>query len=109
MNDLSARIQRSLASAPEERKLAGVIGGLLYPMAALTLPFYTVLPGLTHDHAPQILAIAAAALVWGLLSALVIDWQRLAWWWSHLLTIVGLIMIALVIAASGGARSPAWV
>jgi diguanylate cyclase (GGDEF)-like protein len=109
MNDFSARIERSLASAPEERRLAGCSGGVLYLMAAVTLPLYTVLPGVTHAHAPQILAIAAVALVWGLLSALVIDWQRLAWWWSHVLTIVGLIVIALVAAASGGAQSPAWV
>jgi diguanylate cyclase (GGDEF)-like protein len=108
-NDLSARIERSFASASEERQFAGLIGGGLYLLGAVTLPLFTVLPGVTHAHSAQILALAGLSLTWGLCSALVINWPRLAWWWDHVFTIVGLVVIALVSAASGGAQSPAWV
>ena len=108
-NDLSARIERRFAPASEERTFAGLIGGVLYLLGALTLPLFTVLSGVTHAHSAQILALSAVTLTWGLFSALVIPWHRLAWWWSHVFTIVGLVVIALASAASGGAQSPAWV
>ena len=109
MNHVSARIERWLASAPEERRFAGLIGGALYLMGASTVALFTVLPGVTHHHSGQILGLAAVALVVGLVSILVVHWHRLAWWWGHALTLFGLALIALAAAASGGALSPAWV
>lgn len=109
MNDVAGRIERRLASAVEERRLAGLIGGVLYLMGAVTISLFTVLPGVTHQHSGQILALAGAALIAGLVSVLMIQWQRLAWWWGHALTVFALVLIALAAAASGGALSPAWV
>jgi diguanylate cyclase (GGDEF)-like protein len=109
MNDVAARLERRLASAPEERRFSGLVGGVLYLMGASTFALFTILPGVTHRHSGQVLAIAGVALITGLVAVLVVQWHRLAWWWGHALTLFGLVLIALAAGASGGALSPAWV
>lgn len=94
---------------PDERRLAGVVGGMLFLVGALTLPLLLMLPGVTHAHRGSVLAITVVTLAWGASSAVAIDWWRAPRWLIHLTPAGGLVLIALAIAATGGADSPAWI
>jgi diguanylate cyclase (GGDEF)-like protein len=103
------RLARLAAVPAEERPLAGLTGGVVYILGGLTLAFLTVLPGVTHAHATVLLAVAGAAGLWGVGSILAIDWNKAPWWLVHLSTTTALGVIAVAVACSGGAVSPAWV
>jgi diguanylate cyclase (GGDEF)-like protein len=93
----------------EERELAGRTSGALYGLGGLTLVLLTVLPGVTHAHRELLLLCAAGACGWGLCQALVIDWNRTPWWLIHVSNTASLALIAVIVASTGGGRSPAWV
>lgn len=93
----------------EERDLAGRTSGLLYILGGLTLVLLTVLPGVTHAHRDLLYGCALAAVVWGLWQAVAINWNRVPWWLIHVSNIASLALIAILVASTGGGRSPAWV
>jgi diguanylate cyclase (GGDEF)-like protein len=98
-----------VAIDPVERNLAGRVSGLLYAVGGLTLWTFLVLPGVDHSHPAWIIAISAGALAWGLCSLFLIDWTRAPAWLIHASSVAGLVVIAAVVASSGGARSPGWI
>ena len=104
---------RSAASAAavdrEERDLAGRTSGLLYVLGGLTIVLLTVLPGVTHAHRVLLYGCALGAVVWGSLQVVAIDWDRAPWWLIHVSNIASLALIGVVVGATGGGRSPAWV
>jgi diguanylate cyclase (GGDEF)-like protein len=93
----------------DERRLSGVVSGVLYAAGGVTLPSFLVLPGVTHAHWAALVAISSACLLWGLCSILAVDWNRAPIWLTHVSTGVGVALIAAAIASSGAAGSPAWV
>ncbi len=95
--------------APEERRLAGLVNGVLHLLAGLTLALFFVLPGVSHHHPAALLITAGLALAWGACSPLVIDWRQAPSWPFHLTTCVAFAGVAIVVASSGGATSPAWI
>ena len=103
------RLARAGRVEPDEKRLAGVLGGLLYLIGAVTLALLAVLPGVTHAHRGSVLGLAAITLIWALFSIVVIDWRRAPNWLIHLSPAGGLVVIALAIASTGGAGSPAWI
>lgn len=105
LRGLAARI----AVAPEERALAGVVVGVFYVIGAVTLVPLIVLGTGPHYHPTVLIVIAGVAFAWGICSLLVIDWERAPPILIHLTVMGGLGLIAAAVAASGGARSPAWV
>src|SRR2546421_7331293 len=98
----------SIAVAAEERRLAGLISGVLYLMGAVTLAALTILPGVTHVHSTMVLALACVTGIWGFCSLRAIDWDRAPVWLIHLSNLAGLAIIAMSVASTGGAESPAW-
>jgi len=92
--------------APEERRLAGSVSGAFFIIGGLTVLPLTLLPGVSHTHTPELLALAAGACVWGACSLLVVDWNRTPPVVLHLSVIAGLGLIAVAVASSGGATSP---
>jgi diguanylate cyclase (GGDEF)-like protein len=81
----------------------------LYILGGLTVALLTVLPGVTHAHRALLYGCALGAIVWGLSQAVAINWDRAPWWLIHVSNIASLALIAVVVAATGGGRSPAWV
>jgi diguanylate cyclase (GGDEF)-like protein len=101
----SARI----AVAVEERALAGTVCGAFYLIGALTLVPLVALVSGPHYHPTVLIVLAAVALVWGLCQLLVVDWDRAPLILIHVSVTAGLGIVIAAVAASGGARSPAWV
>src|SRR5438270_2744371 len=97
------------AVASEERQLAGRVIGAMFLIGGLSCAPLAVLPGISHAHASQLLAVAAVAAAWGLCSLLLVDWQRAPQALIHLSALGGLAAIAVAVASSGGATSPAWI
>jgi len=95
--------------APEERRLAGMISGVLYALGGVTLALYLVLPDVTEAHRAAVVAIAAAAIIWGLGSVFAVDWRNAPTWLIHIAQVAALALIAVGVASTGGATSPAWV
>ena len=89
--------------------LSGRISGVLYVMGGLTFALTLALPGTRRVHAGWVLALAAAAVVWGTLSLWAIDWQRRRPALMHGSIIAACAMIAGGTAATGGANSLAWI
>src|SRR5437764_8847372 len=109
LGSLRPRLAAATMVAPEERSLAGVVSGVLYAVGGLTLAPSAVLPGVTHAHWIALLAIAAVAVVWGLISGLVIHWLLAPPWLIHVSNTAAFGVIGAAVASSGGARSPAWI
>jgi diguanylate cyclase (GGDEF)-like protein/putative nucleotidyltransferase with HDIG domain len=93
--------------APQQRRLAGLLSGVLYGGGAITLALCTVLPGLSHVHQNDVLIISGVALAWALASIFLVDWQRAPGWLTHVSCTLALPLIALAVASSGGGDSPA--
>jgi diguanylate cyclase (GGDEF)-like protein len=103
-----ARLAALTSVERDERRLAGVVNGTFWALGGLTVAAFTVLPGVSHAHLWRMVAIAVATIAIGVGLTLRVDWDRAPSWLLHLCTASGLVVIALVIAGSGGARSPAW-
>ncbi|MBV9838545.1 MAG: diguanylate cyclase, partial [Solirubrobacterales bacterium] len=103
-----AALTQTLAAWGRKPELAGQLGGALYLIGGLTLALFVVLPGITHAHTALLLAIAAVECGWGVCSIVAIDWAAVPRWLVHLSSGGSLPLIAVAIASSGGARSPAW-
>jgi diguanylate cyclase (GGDEF)-like protein/putative nucleotidyltransferase with HDIG domain len=95
--------------SPEERRLAGVLSGVLYGVGAVTLALCTVLPGISHAHDDVLQALAGFAFVWAAISIFLIDWRHVPGWLTHVSCTLALAIIAVVIASSGGADSPGFI
>ena len=106
---LGQRLISAATVAPQERRLAGAVNGVLYLLGGITLASFMVLPGVTHAHATALLCTAGLALLWGVLSLLVIDWRRMPSWIVPLANVTGLVVVAIAVTASGASESPAWV
>ena len=105
----SSSLARAAAVEREERDLAGKTSGLMYSLGGLTLLLLTVLPGVTHAHRDLLYGCALVGVAWGWLQAMAINWNRAPWWLIHVSNIASLALIGVMVAATGGGRSPAWV
>src|SRR5436305_18933 len=91
----------------EERRLAGRLAATLYLTGAVTVLVLLILPGSETTHWPVVVAVAAFGTVWGLICLLVIPWDTVSPWVSHLSSFMGLPIVAVTMSATGGALSPA--
>ena len=91
----------------EERRLAGTLAGVLYLTGSITVLALLVLPGAVTDHVGVVIACSAYSFLWGLACLFVIPWERASPLVSHFSSAMGLPLTAIVIAATGGAQSPA--
>jgi hypothetical protein len=91
----------------EERRLAGLVAGLLWVSAGLTVAILMVLPGIPHDHWRVILGISAVSILWGTLALTIVPWERVHPIVSHLSCSMGFPGTAAGVALTGGSDSPA--
>ena len=92
----------------EERVVAGRVGGAVWIIGALTIIALALILPAAKRHETVLLALGCAGCLWGFCSAALIDYTRVPRWTFHASTIAGTAAIAIAIALSGGARSPAW-
>lgn len=91
----------------EERRLAGTMAGALYLTGAVTVIGLLFLPGSETKHWPVVVGASAFGAIWGLACLFVIPWERVHPLVSHLSSFMGLPIVAVTMAATGGAQSPA--
>ena len=91
----------------EERRLAGMVAGLLYLIGAGTACLLLVLPGVDTSRPGVLLALAGLGALWGVACLTVIPWERAHPIVSHLSSSLGLPITVAAMAVTGGASSPA--
>jgi diguanylate cyclase (GGDEF)-like protein len=91
----------------EERPLAGLVAGLLWICAAVTVAAMMTMPGIPHDHWRAVVGIAIASLAWGVAAVTIVPWDRVHPIVSHLSCFMGFPGTAAGVALTGGAQSPA--
>jgi diguanylate cyclase (GGDEF)-like protein len=96
------------AIRPEERLLAGRVGAVVWAIASLSLIAMALLLPATEVHRTALVAMGIGGCAWGGFAGLILDPARRPGWLIHLSTATGTVMIAIAIALSGGAHSPAW-
>ena len=90
-----------------ERLLAGRVAGVLYLTAAASVLLMLRVPGPDFTHPWVVWVAAAIAVTWGVAALLLVPWERAPARVSHLSTLGGFVLVALVAAGTGGASSPA--
>ena len=85
-----------------------MVAGVLFCFGGVTLALVMLLPGVSHAHEGVVFGIAAVGLVVGLVALLAIDWSQAPRWLVHLSIALGILLVGLATASSGGSRSPAW-
>ena len=91
----------------EERRLAGVVAGMLYLAASISVVGVLALPGIPTGDWVWVVAAAGVGVAWALACLFVIPWERAHPLVSHFSSAFGFPLVALVMAATGGAQSPA--
>jgi diguanylate cyclase (GGDEF)-like protein len=91
----------------EERRLAGLVAGLLWLAAAVTVAAMLALPGIPHEHWRIVVAIATGAVAWGTACLTVVPWERVHPIVSHLSCAMGFPCAAVGVYVTGGTDSPA--
>jgi diguanylate cyclase (GGDEF)-like protein len=87
-------------------RLTGRLGGALYVIAGLCSGAVWLVKSVPVDHPALLATVAMAAVVYGVLSAAVIDWERAPTWVVPLGTLAGVAATGLAAYASGGFESP---
>jgi diguanylate cyclase (GGDEF)-like protein/putative nucleotidyltransferase with HDIG domain len=107
---VNIRHTRWLRGAPglsqREPALAGRVGGALYLAAGLFALLLLVLPGTEVTHGAVLTPLGLGSVVYGLLCAAVIDWQRMPAWVLPAGTLAGLGCSAAAVYATDGFDSP---
>jgi diguanylate cyclase (GGDEF)-like protein len=103
---LATPLERSL-EVDEERMLAGKLAGVLFLTAGVAIVLQLFLPGIEDRHWPWVVALAAACAAWALYClTLARPEEHGAWFW-HVPATLSIGLIAGLMAATGGAESPA--
>jgi diguanylate cyclase (GGDEF)-like protein len=92
---------------PEERNLAGRLASALYLTGAASAALLLVIPGVSVSDPSVLVAAIAVGVVWGALGLTVVPWRTAPPIVSVLSSGMGLPITAAVMAATGGAQSPA--
>jgi diguanylate cyclase (GGDEF)-like protein len=91
----------------EERDLAGRLAGVLFLTAGISALVLLLVPGVEDGHRNWVIALAAGCIAWGVFCvALARPEEHGSWFW-HAPAIGSIVFVAGVMAATGGADSPA--
>lgn len=91
----------------DERLLAGRLAAALYLTGGVTGLLLIVMPGVDVSHPAVVVGAAGAGLLWGTVALRWVPWERMPPVVSHLSSFMGFPITAIVMAATGGASSPA--
>jgi diguanylate cyclase (GGDEF)-like protein len=91
----------------EERDLAGRLAGVLFLTAGITALVLLLVPGVESSHRDSVVGIAAVCMAWGLFCVTLAKPERHGPWFWHAPAVASLFVVTGVVAATGGADSPA--
>jgi diguanylate cyclase (GGDEF)-like protein len=91
----------------EERELAGTLAGVLFLIAGVTALVLLIVPGIENAHRNSVVVLAGVCALWGLFCVLLAQPERHGPWFWHVPAIGSLLMTGGLVAATGGADSPA--
>ena len=91
----------------EERALAGKLAGVMFLTGGLTAVALLLLPGIEDRHWVWVVALCGASVAWGLFCLTLARPRTHDLWFWHVPAVCALGVIAAVMAATGGAGSPA--
>jgi diguanylate cyclase (GGDEF)-like protein len=99
--------QKGSLEVDEERILAGKIAGVLFLTAGVSIVLQLFLPGIEDRHWEWVVALSAACVAWAVFClTLARPDEHGAWFW-HGPAALSIVLIAALVAATGGANSPA--
>ena len=93
----------------DERALGGLTAGVLWLFGGLSLMSFPFLPGVPHHHWAGNTIDAAYAVIWGICSLWLIDWDRANPYVQQVSTLIAYVVVGVAVASTGGAASNAWV
>ncbi|MEY2532470.1 MAG: hypothetical protein QOF29_380 [bacterium] len=93
-------------AAPEERRLAGRIGGAMWLTFAVTVLLMLPIPGVSIAHPWAVILVAALAAAWGAALTVLVPWELVAPWAFHLASGLAVVVVAVVGPLTGGEASP---
>jgi diguanylate cyclase (GGDEF)-like protein len=91
----------------EERALAGRLAGVLWLIAGVSALGLPLLPGVEHGRPTSVIALAAGCVGWGLFCVTLAQPERRGPWFWHAPAVGSLFVVGAMMAATGGADSPA--
>jgi diguanylate cyclase (GGDEF)-like protein len=91
----------------EERELAGRLAGVLFLTGGLTALVLLLVPGIENAHRNWVVLLAAVCMAWGLFCVTGARGQPRCGRMWHVPAIASLFIVTAVVAATGGADSPA--
>jgi len=80
------------------------VSGILYLTASVSAPAL-LLPGPGHPLVWVVLGTLAIGVSWGVTCLVLVPWERAPRWLSHLSSTMGLVLVATLMAATGGTGS----
>jgi diguanylate cyclase (GGDEF)-like protein len=91
----------------QERALAGRLAGVLWLTAGVSALGLPLLPGVEHTHPRVVLGLGAVCLAWAVFCLAFATPERHGAWFWHVPAAASLLIISGIVAATGGADSPA--
>ncbi|HMJ95601.1 MAG TPA: GGDEF domain-containing protein [Thermoleophilaceae bacterium] len=91
----------------EERDLAGRLAGVLFLTAGVSALVLLLIPGVEDGHRDWVIALAAACIAWGLFCMTLARPEEHGIWFWHAPALGSILFVTGVMAATGGADSPA--
>ncbi|MEA2147132.1 MAG: hypothetical protein QOG59_2719, partial [Solirubrobacteraceae bacterium] len=102
------RARTRAAIAPEERPAAAFVSFVLYALAGLALAVTVEMPGSPRRHEVVLLALGGFVVAAAPVAYLIQRDARSPTWLLHAVQSFALVMVAVVVACSGGPDSPHW-
>jgi diguanylate cyclase (GGDEF)-like protein len=91
----------------EERNLAGRLAGVLFLTAGVCALVLLLIPGVEDSHLGWVVALAGGCIAWGLFCVTLARPEEHGTWFWHAPAVGSIIFVTGVMAATGGADSPA--
>ncbi len=91
----------------EERNLAGRLAGVLFLTAGVCALVLLLIPGVEDSHLGWVVALAGGCIAWGLFCVTLARPEEHGTWFWHAPAVGSIVFVTGVMAATGGADSPA--
>jgi diguanylate cyclase (GGDEF)-like protein len=99
--------QKRSFEVDEERLLAGKLAGVLFFTAGVSIVLQLFLPGVEDRHWPWVVGLAVLCVAWALFCLTLARPEQHGLWFWHVPASLAIPLIAALMAATGGAGSPA--
>ena len=99
--------QKRSFEVDEERVLAGKLAGVLFLTAGVAIVLQLFLPGIENRHWPWVVVLSVVCVAWALFCLTLARPEEYGAWFWHAPATLSIGLISGLVAATGGADSPA--